>query len=86
MLSAERRGRIEQHISDSFIRRVLDDFPFIEYQPPDRLEVMELARKSNLSFYDAIYLSLAKEQAVPLATLDNKLSQAAEQMGVEVLI
>ena len=40
---------------------------------------LELARKHNLSVYDAAYLALAKATAQPLATLDAKLATAARK-------
>ena len=46
--------------------------------------VYELAGKYKLSAYDASYLSLAMDKALPLATLDRKLIDAAELAGVEI--
>ncbi len=84
LLSAERRKRIAQDVSESFLRRVIEEFPFQENPILDRLQVMDLARKTDLSFYDATYLALAKEEGIPVATLDSKLSQAAQAIGVNV--
>jgi predicted nucleic acid-binding protein len=41
------------------------------------LEEIELARRHQLSIYDAAYLALAKSSSLPLATLDGKLARAA---------
>lgn len=46
---------------------------------------LHLARRYRLSAYDASYLELALREAVPLATLDIALQQAANQAGVEYL-
>lgn len=46
---------------------------------------LHLARRYQLSAYDASYLELAIREAVPLATLDVALTQAADQAGVERL-
>ena len=45
-------------------------------------EVRVLARDHGLSSYDASYLHLAKNEGIPLATLDGKLRQAAEKANV----
>ncbi len=39
-----------------------------------------LAKRENLSAYDAAYLQLAIELNAPLATFDRTLGQAAEQV------
>lgn len=43
---------------------------------------LALARKHNLSSYDAAYLELAVRQGLPLASLDDKLKEAAAAAGV----
>ncbi len=47
--------------------------------------VMELAVDTGLSFYDAIYLALAKKEGAQLATHDKKLKAIAKDCGVELL-
>jgi predicted nucleic acid-binding protein len=44
-----------------------------------------LARANNLSSYDASYLDLAMRKGFPLATLDNKLIEAARRIDVPIL-
>jgi predicted nucleic acid-binding protein len=44
--------------------------------------VVELARANRLSAYDASYLQLALTLHVPLATLDKRLGQVAESLGI----
>jgi len=44
-----------------------------------------LAEAHGLTLYDASYLELALRLALPLASLDKKLRQAAEANGVELL-
>ncbi|MEE9394779.1 MAG: type II toxin-antitoxin system VapC family toxin [Planctomycetota bacterium] len=48
-------------------------------------EVFELARRHQRSSYDGAYLTLAKRQNVPLATLDGGMRQAAKEAGVALL-
>lgn len=44
-----------------------------------------LAIKYQLTAYDAAYLNLALQQALPLATLDNLLAAVAKAEGVTLL-
>jgi predicted nucleic acid-binding protein len=43
------------------------------------------ARAFHLSAYDAVYLDLARRERLPLATLDDRLRNAAAHAGVELL-
>jgi len=45
-------------------------------------ETLTLARAHLLSAYDAAYLELAMREALPLATLDQRLRQASKAVGV----
>ncbi|MES0101937.1 hypothetical protein NKK47_34415 [Mesorhizobium sp. M0019] len=47
--------------------------------------IIELATAHGLSAYDAAYLALAIETALPLATLDRKLAVAAGGQGIRIL-
>ena len=47
--------------------------------------LLELALKHNLAVYDASYLSLAQARRLPLATVDGKLQQAAESIGIQII-
>jgi predicted nucleic acid-binding protein len=48
-------------------------------------EALTTARSFHLSAYDAVYLATARNQALPLATLDRELRAAASKAGVEVI-
>ncbi len=48
-------------------------------------EVVPLAARHALSVYDAAYLELAKRANRPLATLDNRLLEAAGGEGIAIL-
>ena len=48
-------------------------------------ETLSLARKYELTTYDASYLELAKRRGMPLATLDPKLRQACVLAKITVL-
>lgn len=60
----------------------------VTLQDPDHhrvfSEVTKLAREEGLSVYDACYLDLALERAVPLACKDGALRKAASRRGVRV--
>lgn len=84
LLSAGRRGRV----SDDFIHSALARFrglPLKLLGPGDDTEVVRLSRQYRLSAYDAAYLSLALLDRMSLATLDQKLAEAARREGVSVL-
>ena len=46
-------------------------------------DTLQLARRFNLSAYDASYLELALRSECPLATLDADLSRASEKAGLK---
>jgi predicted nucleic acid-binding protein len=46
-------------------------------------ETLSLARRHGLSAYDAAYLELAVRDALPLATLDEDLKNAARKLGLK---
>lgn len=47
-------------------------------------DTLHLARRYQLSAYDAAYLELALRTALPLATLDANLAKAASRAGVAI--
>ncbi len=49
-------------------------------------DTLQLARRYVLSAYDAAYLELAMREALPLATLDVKLRNAAKAVGVRAFV
>lgn len=81
---AERRGRLQLSDVDEIMRQFIDFRPDIERI--DDLEtataILDLARSQNLTVYDAAYLELARRRGCPLATLDEKLAEAARKTGV----
>ena len=81
LLIAERRGRIS---SNQVTQRLLylSTLPIRTDQDPDLDVAINLARKHNLTFYDALYLELAQRRNAKLATLDNALTRSAESEGV----
>ena len=84
LLSAERRGRISlEEIAERL--DALNGLPIQTDEDPNYQVAFDLARKHGLSFYDAIYLELAKRQGAELATLDRALGRAAASEDVPLL-
>ena len=83
LLVNERRGRISpQQMSDTLADSIglgisIDD-------QHDESLLLELARRFDLSVYDAAYLEVAFRRGLALATLDRRLRGAAEAMGIAV--
>ena len=84
LLVYERRGRIsQQQVSDTLadsqeLNISIDD------EHDDAL-VLELARRFNLTVYGSAYLEVALRRSMPLATLDKRLQEAAENIGVVIV-
>ncbi len=45
-------------------------------------DFVDFANKYQLTSYDASYLHLAKREQIPLATLDKKMQQVADKLGI----
>jgi predicted nucleic acid-binding protein len=48
-------------------------------------QILTVARQEQLTEHDAAYLELALREALPLATLDQRLRQAAQHAGVPLV-
>jgi predicted nucleic acid-binding protein len=86
LLVAERRDRIAPADSARFVQ-LLAELPIVvEHDDRRRTTgpVLDLARRTGLSAYDASYLDLAMRLGAPLATRDNELRQAASANSVQV--
>ena len=76
----ERRGRLD---ADGVRATLVDleDMRIVLDADHDSGMVLELARRHGLSVYDASYLEVALRQALPLATLDQRLREAVAASG-----
>jgi predicted nucleic acid-binding protein len=84
---AERRKRVTHAKSDEFIAQLSNlDFE-VDAEPSQYAfkEVLRLARRFQLSSYDATYLDLAVRRKLPLASLDEALRKSAKKLGVKLL-
>ena len=85
--SAERRNRLAAGELPG-LRQLLTALP-IRVEPASLdgalSEVLETARALDLTAYDAAYLDLAVRRGLPLATIDERLRDAAGRAGIELL-
>lgn len=80
----ERRGRTTPLRTASFLKAIAELSIVTEFSLDESI-VLELARQTRLSVYDAAYLALAMRERLPLATLDKDLRDAALAAGVPLL-
>jgi predicted nucleic acid-binding protein len=85
MLMGERRQRISELLTANALDR-LSLLPITVEPRPDETEVLDLARRHRLTFYDAVYLELARRKEAALATLDGDLIAAARAERVPLVI
>lgn len=85
LLVGERRARLSVDRTSDALARL--SRLTIRLQPtPNEHAVFVFARRHRLTFYDAVYLELAKREGLALATLDDQLADAARIEGVALLI
>ena len=84
LVMGERRGLSTVQRTARFLRDI-SRLEIVVGGLPDEATVMALARRHTLTVYDAAYLELALREAVPLATLDQALADAAQTEGVSLV-
>ncbi|GLU28038.1 type II toxin-antitoxin system VapC family toxin [Brucella sp. NBRC 12950] len=84
LLIAEKRGRIAEDMVYTALTR-FRALPLRLITRSEDSEVIRVARRHQLSAYDAAYLALALTETLPLATLDRKLAAAAHAEKAIVL-
>ncbi len=87
LLIAERRGRLPGDHRARILRHLADLPIVLDDETAARAwrETSAIAEAQALTLYDAAYLELAARLALPLATLDRPLREAAQRVGVEIL-
>jgi predicted nucleic acid-binding protein len=88
LVVAERRGLTSIQDVDTFIaylEGLLVSAIESRSEPTPVRAAVEFARQYELTPYDAVYLALAQEEGIALATLDQKLRAAATRAGVHVV-
>lgn len=87
MASAFRIAERRLRITSDDTRQYLDYLKIlmIDHHHPDSQEIIDIARETGLSIYDASYIALCLRDQLPLATLDKQMKRVAEDLGIEVL-
>ena len=83
LLTAERRGRTTPE-DISLALAAIEALGIRLDHAPDGGALLRLARAHQLTTHDALYLELSIRQQRPLATLDHRLSTAAQAEGLEL--
>jgi predicted nucleic acid-binding protein len=86
LLTAERRQRITPDRCAELLE-LLGSLPIETADETGRMRgpVLRLARAHRLTTHDAIYLDLAMDRGLPLATRDGDLRRAARAVGIVLL-
>lgn len=87
LLVAERRKRISATQRLQALQ-MLADLPITLDQQTHKhawTTALDLAEANQLTLYDATYLELALRCSLPFASLDKRLAQAAQKMGISLL-
>jgi predicted nucleic acid-binding protein len=85
LIVATRRKRM----GEALFQNAWKDFLMIPFASPpwsnSLYEMsMSLSFETNLSFYDAAYIALAKNESIPLVTGDNMVLEAMKRIGLAV--
>ena len=85
LVVAERRRRLKPTETSRFLSLIEGLDIVMDPGTPSHAfgETLSLARRHGLSAYDAAYLELAVRDALPLATLDGDLKNAARKLGLK---
>lgn len=81
LIVAERRKRIGPLEADRFLK-ALGDLRLATDTAQDHTAILALARRRNLSGYDAAYLETAKRLDAEVATLDRAMARAAVEESI----
>ena len=85
LIVAERRGRLAEGLAEEILE-ALHDLGIALDQSPRSASVLRLARKHELSVYEALCLELALHREADLATHDEALRRAAVAEGARLAI
>ena len=84
LIISERRGRISPEETDAFLDN-LARLPIRIRHDADERVLLGLARKHQLTTYDASYVGLAARTGAAVATLDRRLAGAARAEDLEIV-
>jgi predicted nucleic acid-binding protein len=88
LVVAERRNRMTKEQSEEAINLLRSLLIKVDMATEINAldSTLNLARQEGLAAYDAAYLELALRLKLPLATLDNRLAEAAIRCGVTLVV
>ncbi|BAZ84270.1 type II toxin-antitoxin system VapC family toxin [Dolichospermum compactum] len=88
LVVAERRNRMTKEQSQEAINLLQSLLIKVDIATDTNAldSTLKLARREGLAAYDAAYLELALRLQLPLATLDNRLAEAAVRRGVSLIL
>ena len=86
LVVAERRKKVAPVKSTAFLRDLQKFTITVDLEGLDWAfsTVLDQARLHQRSAYDASYLELAKRRGLPLATRDQPLGKAAQELGISL--
>lgn len=84
LLSAKKRGRIDEAGITGFLTALNSFEIHVDDETVNQAwsQTLAIAESHQLTSYDASYLELALRRNLPLATLDKKLAQEAQNSGL----
>jgi predicted nucleic acid-binding protein len=84
---AEKKSRVARETTDERLFNLAELIVAIDDIGPDRnwLQVLKLSRQHDLTSYDACYIAVALQHALPLASLDRAMIKAAKAESLTVL-
>ena len=84
LVKAQSKGLVTEARATAFVGLLTAMAFTTDQRTADRAlnDTLQLARRFQLSSYDAAYLELALREGLPLATLDGPLTDAMRQTGV----
>ena len=87
LLMSERRGRVDPRRRQQLLNFIRDLPVEIDVDGVSRVwgPINQLALRFTLTAYDAAYLELAQRLELPLASLDQAMRSAADQLRISVL-
>lgn len=87
LLTAQKKKRITEQDANEFISNLMVLEIYIDVPSKEEAfdKTLAMARKNQLTSYDAAYLELANRLAIPLATLDKDLIRGATSLGVPIV-
>ena len=77
----ERRRRLTRVMADEFMQQISRLDIRVQGPQPSHL-LLALARRCDLSAYDAAYLELSQRRNLAITTLDESLKRAAQAAGI----